>query len=133
MPPLKPTMTRRRTDSRNGGCSLSRCLPGFLPLLAGLWRGIAALGEVRSDLVLQDFLDHDFQIGAAMALDQRAGPIDDEFLQPPLNERGELEPAAELLDNRIALEIFNHETTDSRCAWKWPDPHFRGPRSSRTE
>src|SRR4029450_3167685 len=113
MPPLRPTMTRRVAV----GLSLSVCLPEFLPLLAGLWRGIAALAEVRRDLVLEEFLDHDFQIGAAMALDQRARP-----LLRPLHQRSALEPAAELLDNRIALESFNHETTHARCAWKWPAP-----------
>ena len=63
---------------------------------------------VRRDLVLEDLLDHQFKISAAVALDERASAIDNEFLQATLNQRRQLETPAQLVDNLITLQRVDH-------------------------
>src|SRR5688572_11495514 len=85
-----------------------------LSLPTELWRRVSALGKVRSDLLLQNFLDDDFQVGAAAPLDQGSGAIDDQFLESALNQRRQLESSTKLLNDHIALESFNHARPASR-------------------
>ena len=69
---------------------------------------VAGLGPVGRDLVFEDLCDDQFQVGSALAIDKRASAFDDEFSQAALDKRGELETAAELVDNLITLERFDH-------------------------
>jgi hypothetical protein len=50
----------------------------------------------------------ELEIGAALAIDEGPSTVHDELLEAPLDQGGQLEPAAELVDNLIALERFDH-------------------------
>src|SRR5205085_452623 len=63
--------------------------------------------ELVGDLALRDLLDHQFQIRAAVPLDQGPRPVH-QLDDPPLNQRAQLEAAADPIDNLVALESFNH-------------------------
>src|SRR5207302_9306531 len=88
---------------------------GLKSALNGNWRAMpallgrfqSALGVVDGDLVLEDLLDHDFQVGHAAALDEGAGAVH-ELEHAPLDEGGELEAAADLVHDFITLEGFDH-------------------------
>ncbi len=56
---------------------------------------------------MKDFVDDDFEVAAALAFHEGTGAVD-EFDPAVLDEGTELEPAAELVDNFVAFECFNH-------------------------
>ncbi|MFO0004651.1 MAG: hypothetical protein ACK559_26330, partial [bacterium] len=62
---------------------------------------------VDRDLLLHDLVDHDLEVGASIALDERACAVD-QLGEPTLDEGGQLEAAAEALDDLIALEGIDH-------------------------
>ena len=60
--------------------------------------------HVEIDLVLQDFLDDDFQLVVAADIDQRPG-AGVERDEPLLDQRRELEPPADLVDDLLLLSV----------------------------
>src|SRR4051794_22881456 len=73
-----------------------------------VWLGQAACLVVNGDLVLQDLLDHYFQVGHDVrALDQGAGAVH-QLDHALLDQGGELEAAADLVHDFVALEGFDH-------------------------
>ncbi len=76
--------------------------------LFGLFRRNQPAGfVVDGDLVLEDFLDDDFQIGHVAALDQGAGAVH-QFQHAFLDQGGELETAADFVHDFVALQCFDH-------------------------
>ncbi len=82
------------------------------------------LGEIRSNLILHNLLNDDLQVGAAFTLDQRPGAIDEQLLEPFLDQRGQLEAAAHLVDDLIAFERFNHGVI-LPLSWGEADPQTK--------
>ena len=62
---------------------------------------------IKEDFVLLDLLDHDLHLVVAVDVDKRtaAGVEGD---KPLLNERGEFEPAANLVDDFFFAEVVDH-------------------------
>src|SRR5882672_282611 len=67
----------------------------------------AAFFIVQGDLVLEDLLDHHFQISEVVAIDERTGAVH-QLEHAALDEGGELKAAADFVDDFIGLESFDH-------------------------
>jgi hypothetical protein len=79
-------------------------LPSLALVALAVLEGVHHLDR---DLVLHDLFNHDLQLGAAIPRHQRPSAFHQ--LHPAtLNERAELEAAANLEDNVITLESLNH-------------------------
>src|SRR5947209_7759321 len=75
---------------------------GRVPALVGALR-------LQVNFVLEDLLDDDGQLVAALDLDQRPGPGVQRH-HALLDQRGQLEPAAHLVDNRFFFQVVVHRS-----------------------
>src|SRR4051794_36537827 len=73
---------------------------------------------VDRDLVLEDFLDDDLEVGhVAGALDERAGAVH-QLEHALLDQRRQLEPPANLVHDFVALQCFDHWVSGvASCQW----------------
>src|SRR5436190_6205713 len=72
------------------------------------------LGGVEEDLVLGDFLQHHLHLVLGVEVDKGPASLV-ELHQPLLDERAQLEPAADLVDDGFFLQFFNHSFFPSRA------------------
>jgi hypothetical protein len=80
---------------------------------------------INGDLLLHDLVDDNFEVGSTIALNERTGSVN-EFAEATLDQGGQLETAAELLDDFIALQCVNHEQAPigkTECAWTVHEGH----------
>src|SRR5207253_3557886 len=79
--------------------------PGQIALARSVSQELA--GHVQVDLVLQDLLDHDGHVVATAHVHERPGPLI-QGDHPLLNQGGELETPAHLVDDCFFLQIIEH-------------------------
>ncbi len=66
-----------------------------------------SLIDFERDLVLQNLFDHEFDIRSTFTIHEWSCAIDN-LDKAALDERSQLEPTTELVNNFIALECVNH-------------------------
>src|SRR5262245_25784907 len=95
--------------------TLPSCRVLAMPLSVQLAHGLLGLGgreggrrrEVERQLVLEDLLDHQLQVRAALPLDQRPCALH-QLHEAALNQGAQLETSSDLVGNCVALERFDH-------------------------
>src|SRR5262249_20954006 len=90
-------------------------------------------GQIKVDLVLQDFLDHDRQLVATPDLDQRASATV-QRLHSLLNQCRQLKATTHLVDNGFFLQFIQHFSPFEVQPWRtFPqrgEERARPPRSA---
>lgn|GEM_PF-1139947 len=120
-----PGGTGQRQYARDLGVGQFRrtCNPGAK---SATRRSLKTAGfPINGDLLLHDLVDDDFEVGPTIALNERTGSVN-ELAKATLDQGGQLETAAELLDDFIALQCVNHEQAPigkTECAWTVHEGH----------
>ena len=86
---------------------------------------------IDGDLLLDDLVNHYFEVSATITLNERTGTIN-EFAEATLDKGGQLKTAAELLDDVIALQCVNHEQAPMGKT-NMRGPNTKGTAQSRAE
>src|SRR5438445_1759722 len=93
---------------RPSGAALGRAPLYERATLPNLLRSAdATLFVIQRDLVLENFLDHHFQIGEVVAIHERTRAVH-QLEHAALDEGGQLESAADFVDDFIRLESCDH-------------------------